>query len=219
MMMLLNLNICIMRLLNLLFVLVVICLISCNNDSELLNQVSKGSEEYPEQNLLVDTEDAIVISSAADIVRIMGPSSFDEYQNPTDFLMTKSVFTIDTIHGCDSYNPRSGLADKTVSFNAAQADQWGVQPYVYYIADFCEAKVTINIPSTVSPIIQNSPECGFKPGAAEGSRGYSSILDNNKFVMTTYLTHIKYNMAGSSVDKWIPCSPQNLKWYYGIIAM
>ncbi|WP_278705520.1 hypothetical protein [Parabacteroides goldsteinii] len=207
-----------MRLVNLLFMLVLVTMISCNNEFDSLNQLSKETNVRSMQSQSVDTTDVLVISSAADIIRIMGPLSFVEYQNPTNLVMTKSNFTVDTFIGCDSYAPRSGLENKTVSFNATQAEQWGFQPYVYYVADFCEAKVTINIPSTVSPIIQNSPECGFKPGAAEGSRGYSSILDNNKFVMTTYLTHIKSNMAGSSVDRWIPCSPQNLKWIYGIIA-
>lgn len=208
-----------MRLVNLLFMLVLVSMVSCNNEFDSLNQLPKEANVCSMQNQSIDTTEVLVISSVADIVRIMGPLSSVEYQNPTNLVMTKSNFTMETFTGCDSYAPRSGLENKTVSFNAAQADQWGFQPYVYYIADFCEAKVTINIPSTVSPIIQNSPECGFKPGDPDSSRGYSVILNNNKFVMTTYLTHVKYNMAGSSVDRWIPCSPQNLKWIYGIIAL
>lgn len=207
-----------MRLVNLLFMSVLVSMISCNNEFDSLNQLPKEANVCSMQDQSVDTTEVLVISSAADIVRIMGPSS-NEYQNPVNLVMTKNSFTIDTISGYDSCNPRSGLADKTISFNAAQADQWGFQPYVYYIADFCEAKITVNIPSNVSPIMLDSPECGLKPGLEEGNRGYSAVIDKNKFIMTTYLTHVKYNYAGSSVDRWIPCSPQNLKWYYGIIVL
>lgn len=72
----------------------------------------------------------------------------------------------------------------------------------------------IKIPMQLSAA-DYAPNCGSKPDT-ENSRGYSMTVNGNKIVLTTYLTHIKYDMLGMPVDKWLPVAPENLIWNYEI---
>lgn len=195
--------------------LVFLLFISCEN--EMGFERKNGDEVHTKssvESMKIDTTNAIYISTLEDLYSLMGKAPENEYVNPM-IPNTRAGVTTYTHTGHDSCKPRDGQENVKGRFGTEAAEALGIDPYTFYIIDFCEAKVTVTVPSGGSFIMMDSPECGYKPGVT-GQRGYSLVQDGNQYIMTTNLTHIKYDMSGRLIDKWGPRRPENLKWNYGI---
>jgi len=129
----------------------------------------------------------------------------------------RSGFTVDTIKyiGFNICNVRAGMGDKKTIFSKDAALKIGVSPTTTYIVDFVEAKVIVNT-NGVYLIILSSPLCGLNP-LNTTERGYSVSMSGTTATMVTYLTHVKYDILGRTIDKWYPYTPASLSWNYGLL--
>lgn len=189
-------------------------LTACNND--VVEQLESESELKTKSVVETDTTDVLYITDEVWSELMSSHGEFTEYVNPqiVPMLSVESRTAV----GYTSCTARSGKENVKCTFPADAFDKIGI-PQGIYIVDFCEAKININLKTGEQFIALNeSPNCGFKPDFEE-TRGYAMVMDGSRIVLTTYLTHIKYDMAGKNVNVWYPLIPENLKWDYSILVM
>jgi len=191
---------------------------SCGNDENglLTDQVSTRSDVVTESTELDDSVDISIITydDWRQLISSNGEfSTYEEYKAP---ILTRAYVDSRIVRSYHSCNPRSGLKDILVTFNNREiCDEIGIG-IGRYIIDQCEVKITLYTGDGEVFYPTVSPNCGFQPDADGGFRGYATSIIGNKIVLTTYLTHIKYDEIGRTYDKWYPVAPSNLIWNYDI---
>lgn len=190
---------------------------SCSNvDNEILIEQSQTNSDLVTKSIVdSDTTDVLIITDDIwkQLMSSEGEFSNNEnYKNPVTTRGYVDSRTVESYHSC---KPRSGKENMKHLFTSDFLENLGL-PTGIYIVDFCEAKVTLYTgEGEIFMYTDVSPNCGFKPDNGE-SRGYAMTINGNTVVLTTYLTHIKYDMLGRTIDKWWPVKPNNLIWNYQI---
>lgn len=190
---------------------------SCSNDENelLIEQAQTKSDLMTKSIVITDTTDVLTITNDVWRQLMSSDGEFPTYENPQITIGTKAYIDARIVEGYHSCNPRSGKENLKVLHTQEACDKLGI-PRSIYITDYCEVKITLYTGEGEKFIYSDySPNCGSKPDT-ENSRGYSMTVNGNKIVLTTYLTHIKYDMLGMPIDKWLPVAPENLIWNYEI---
>lgn len=189
---------------------------SCSNENELFIEQSQTKSDLMTKSIFsTDTTNILTITSDTCRQLMSSDGEFSTYQNPQISAEARGYVDARTVKGYHSCNPRSGKENLKVLLSKEMSDQLGI-PQGIYITDYCEAKITLYTGEGEKFIYSDySPNCGLKPDT-QGSRGYSMTVNGNKIVLTTYLTHFKYDMVGRTIDKWLPVLPESLIWNYEI---
>lgn len=195
--------------------LVVMCLsvlVACNNED--FEQLQMQSSTMTKDIIELQKTDIIDITKEVwrDIMSSKG--EFIEYENPLN--LNRMTIENKSVYGYTSCSAREGKSNLKARFSQSACNIMGI-PYGVYIVDFCEAKIKINLATGEQFLyVDESPNCGFKPDM-ESTRGYAMSMTSNVVILTTYLTHIKYDALGRNVNKWWPVTPNDLVWDYKIL--
>ena len=187
-------------------------LTACNND--VVEQLQSESELKTKSVVETDTTDVIIMTDEVWKEMLSSHGEFSEYNNPS--IGARGYVDTRTAQGSHSCVPRIGMENLKVRFSTSQSEQMGLPAAGIYITDYCEAKINLYTGEGEEfYYVADSPNCGFKPDG-NGSRGYAMSIDGNKVVLTTYLTHVKYDFSGRNIDIWWPTSPDAIIWDYKI---
>ena len=190
---------------------------SCSSvDNELfIEQNSTNSNLFTKSITDPDTTDVLVITDDIWEQLMSSNGEFSMNENPKNTVTTRGYVDSRTVKSHHSCKPRLGQENIKSLFPSELLDKLGLSTGIY-IADYCEAKVTLYTgEGEIFMYTDVSPNCGFKPDNGD-SRGYAMTINGKTVVLTTYLTHIKYDILGRTVDKWWPVKPSDLIWNYQI---
>lgn len=191
---------------------------SCGNDELLVGKTQTKDESESIGKLIESASVDVIISTENDWSQLFSSNGeFQSYEEPQIPLGARAYIDSRTVKGNTSCNPRPNMGDLKIAFNKKEeCDRIGITMGVY-ITDYCEAKMILYTGEGERVIpVGVSPNCGIRPDGDGVVRGYSCVIDGNKAFLTTYLTHIKYDMLGKPVDIWYPVHPSNLIWNYDI---
>lgn len=190
---------------------------SCsNNGDEIFGEQHQEKMDLTTKSLVTNDSIDIFIITNADWNQILSSNGeFVPYKSSQEASSARAYIDSRTVESCHSCNPRPNMDNMKVAFYDKElCDKIGI-PQGIYITDYCEVKITLYTGEGEQLIPTSSPNCGLQPDG-EGNRGYSTSVNGNKIVLTTYLTHIKYDISGKSINAWYPVNLNDLIWNYDI---
>ena len=198
-----------------LFYILGICLCcSCEKNSEEMS-IQTQSDLATKSIIENDSIDVLIVTEEDIIAHFSSNGEFEAFANQQIPSSARAYIDSRTVTGCHSCTARSGMENlKEAFYNQELCDKIGISQGIY-ITDECEAKITLYTGEGEQLIPTESPNCGIQPDGG-GIRGYSAYFVGNKIILTTYLTHIKYDMLGRLIDIWYPVNPNDLIWNYDI---
>lgn len=135
--------------------------------------------------------------------------------------LSASAMTRGITHASDTlshvgYSSCSKSTRVKFTVNSYMASYMGRTSGVYFGE---KATVTYRVDYSSDQVLKQvaSPNCGFKPLTNDKERGYVKKTEEETYSeLVTYCYYIEYDMSGRSVNKWIPCAPEDVVWQYKI---
>lgn len=199
------------------FVSTLVCLCSCNTEDVLISEVSGCNSESLLRSTTISDSIDVEISQQADWAFLWSSDvNFYVSKDVSSYSDVRAYVDSRIVKSCHSCEPRSKdhTNMKVAYYDKELCAKMGITPGIY-ISDNCQALITLYTGEGEKFIPTDSPKCGLQPNGG-GVRGYASSISGNTIVLTTYLTHVKYDMLGKPIDIWYPVHPNDLIWNYDI---
>lgn len=202
-----------------LFSLILISYISCNNE-ELIN-INKENQNYKIEETLINTSKNSISTESTGLYNLYTP--WRDYQKvylPKSLVKELNEYstmqepTFVTARGCNKYE-RIGKEYK-MAVNGYNHVENG-----YYIVQDCNAYLDDifmpNAPIFVIP--QESPNCGYDPNALI-NRGFKvTRKSNGLWQFQTRVIMIISNLLGQRINTTIPIEINSIEWNYAYFSM
>ena len=187
-----------------------VVLFSCSSDIEEQDSQNCSPQESLNDTPVIDYEDLFSPSS---------PSSVSRTRVANDVIVDDEMIIV---YGCDRSEVKKNAK---IALDSASASKFGLPQGVYVVEYVLCYKNVYKAGYDIWS--EKSENCGYKPSsdfvlgnsniAMTKERGYEEPASNAK-ELKTFLLHVVSDLSGRRLDKYDPCTPNNIEWIYSISA-
>lgn len=206
-----------------------LCAISCASDTEdeLCSSIQKLSSaiiENPDgtQSLLLDTGENIILEDTTTYGTEFNVNKEGElYRNKYDLkkaAVSPLAIEWETVVYEGQPTISTNKKQKVLMSDLAS----GGFGYGVYICDVASVYIDLSVPNPDDVVIQGTDDnrCGYYGSTANNNIKRGTTVndrfteDRTKQRVLTYCYYIRSNSLGMTINKWVPCSPENAKIVY-----
>lgn len=204
---------------NLLLCAIVFMAFSCTNEEDIFN-INRNLSSEEELKTKSFSDSIPIVNNYKDLFTVFGVEIDNNQQNINSISLLSDPI-LKTVKGYSSMVKKDD--NKKVRFGNDLAKQLGLIPGTIYVTTWYICEKQVSYPNNQTFFANDkSLKCGLLPYYNNYNeeetdfnlRGYRIVGSENPITLRTHLFYVYCDISGRTINKFIPCTPENIEWDY-----